>query len=147
MTDEQRRKDEAEIRALIADWSRAIEAKDAAAAVAAYTPETVLYDAIPPHRTVGADAVRRLWEQIFPHFPQKFRSEHRDLVVEVDGDVAFVHGMHHFVPEPPDHPCGATWMRVTACFRRHPEGWRIAHEHVSLPFDPMTGRASFITEF
>lgn len=146
MKDEQRQKDEAEVRALIADWSRAIEAKDLAAALAAYTAETVLYDPNPPHRKVGAAAVRRVWEQVFPHLPERFRSEHRDLVVEVDGDIAFVHGMHRFVPEPADHPCGATRMRVTACYRRHPKGWRVAHEHVSLPFDPMTGRASFITE-
>jgi uncharacterized protein (TIGR02246 family) len=139
------RKDEAEIRALIAEWSRAVEAKNASAAVAAYTAETLLYDAIPPYRTVGADAIRRLWEEMFPHFPERFRSEHRDLVVAVGGDVAFVHGMHQFVPEPADHPCGATWLRVTACFRRIDGRWRVAHEHVSVPFDPMTGQASYIT--
>lgn len=145
MKTEQQKKDEAAIRDLIARWTRAIEARDPAAAVEAYTPETVLYDAIPPHRTVGAEAIRELWEQMFPHFPERFRSEHCDLVVEVDGDVAFAHGMHHFVPEPADHPCGATWMRVTACYRRNGGRWQVAHEHVSIPFDPMTGRASFIT--
>jgi uncharacterized glyoxalase superfamily protein PhnB len=65
-------------------------------------------------------------------------------VVEVDGDVAFVHGMHHFVPEPADHPAGSTWMRVTACYRRMNGEWRVAHEHVSIPFDPMTGKAVYI---
>lgn len=136
--------DEAEIRELIARWSRAVEAKDAAGAVAACTPETVLFDAIPPHRTTGADAIRALWEQAFPHFPERFRSEHRDLAVEVDGDLAFVHGMHRFVPEPPGHSCGMSWMRVTACYRRIGGEWRVAHEHVSVPFDPMTGQASLI---
>lgn len=145
METERQKKQEAEIRALIARWSSAIEAKNPSAAVAAYTPETVLYDAIPPYRTVGAGAIRALWEEMFPHFPERFRSEHRDLVIEVDGDLAFVHGMHRFVPEPADHPCGLTWMRVTACYRRIDGRWRVAHEHVSVPFDPMTGHASFIT--
>ncbi len=141
----QHRNDEAEIRDLIARWSRAVEAKDAAAAVAAYTPETVLYDAIPPYRTIGADGIRARWERAFPHFPERFRSEHRDLAIAVDGDVAFVHGMHRFVPDPADHPCGMTWMRVTACYRRIAGRWTVAHEHVSIPFDPMTGRACTIT--
>lgn len=139
-------KDEDRIRDLIAGWSRAVEAKDAEAAVSAYTPETVLYDVMPPYRTVGAEAIREVWERAFPYFPDSFRSEHRDLSISVDGDVAFAHALHRFVPDPPDHPCGATWMRVTACYRRTTDGWRVAHEHVSVPFDPETGQAAFITE-
>ena len=140
----QQKKDEAAIRELIENWSRAVEAKDPKAIVAAYTPQTVLYDAIPPHRTVGGDAIATLWANCFPYFPDKFRSEHKDLEIEVSGDIAFVHGLHHFVPEPADHPCGSTWMRVTACYKRINGQWRVAHEHVSVPFDPMTGKASFI---
>ena len=143
---EQKRQDEMAIRGLIDQWSRAVEAKDAAAIVEAYTPDTVLYDAIPPHRTVGADAIKAIWQQCFPYFPEKFRSEHKDLAVEVDGDIAFVHGLHHFVPEPADHPCGSTWMRVTACYRRIGGRWRVVHEHVSIPFNPVTGKASYITD-
>lgn len=146
MNNAQRAADEADIRGLIAAWSRAVEARDPAAIVAAYTPDTVLYDAIPPGRTVGADAIAATWARCLPYFPERFASEHTDLVVEVDGDVAFVHGLHHFVPEPPDHPCGSTWMRVTACYKRMSGAWRVAHEHVSIPFDPMTGAAHFIGE-
>ncbi len=142
----QQMRDESEIRSLIATWSRAIEAKTPSAIVAAYTAETVLFDAIPPAKTVGAEAIANLWTQCFPYFPDRFRSEHKDLVVEVDGDVAFVHGMHHFVPEPSDHPCGSTWMRVTACYKRIDGHWRVVHEHVSVPFDPMTGKADFIQQ-
>jgi ketosteroid isomerase-like protein len=131
---------------LIARWSRAVKAKGAAAIVEAYTPETVLYDAIPPHPTVGADAIRAIRDHVFPYFPATFRSEQRDLTVEVDGDMAFVHGLHHVVPERADHPCGATWMRVPPCYRRIDGRWRVVHEHVSVPFDPMTGQAWFIAE-
>lgn len=139
-------KDERDIRALIDRWSRAVEAKDTTAIVEAYTPETVLYDAIPPHRTVGAKAIGEAWAQCFPYFPETFRSEHKDLVVEVSGDLAFAHGLHHFVPEPADHACGATWMRFTVAYRRIDGEWRVAHEHVSVPFDPMTGKAAYIAD-
>ena len=37
-------------------------------------------------------------------------------------------------------------MRVTVCYRRMGGEWRVVHEHVSLPFDPMTGQVSYITD-
>jgi uncharacterized protein (TIGR02246 family) len=132
--------DEAEIRAAVAAWSRAVEARDAAGATAVYTDGTVLYDLMPPHRLVGAAAIREVWERSFAFFPETFRSEHRDLEVRVGGDVAFAFGLHRFVPDPPDHPCGASWMRVTACLQRIDGRWRVVHEHVSVPVDPETGR-------
>jgi uncharacterized protein (TIGR02246 family) len=144
MSTEQRRQDEAAIRALIAKWSRAVEAKDAQAIVEDYCPEALLFDAIPPAKTRGRQAIAELWAQCFPYFPPRFRSEHKDLEVTVDGDVAFAHGVHHFVPEPADHPAGATWMRATICLKRVEGRWVVVHEHVSVPFDPMSGRAAFI---
>lgn len=134
--------DKAEIRSLVAEWSRAVEAKDADALVANYQDDTVLFDAIPPFQTVGKDAARQIWQNVLPHFPERFRSEHKDLTVEVDGDLAVVYGLHHFIPEPSDHPCGMTWMRITVCLRRVKGKWRVLHEHVSVPFDPMSGQAA-----
>ena len=83
---------------------------------------------------------------MIPYFPGRFRSEHKDLTVHVDGDLAVVHGLHHFVPEPADHPCGMTWMRITICLHRVDNAWNVLHEHVSVPFDPMTGQASLIQD-
>jgi len=147
MTTDRKKQDEAAIRALIADWSRAIEAKDPDAIVRAYTPDTILFDAIPPYRTVGAEAIAALWRQCLPFFPEVLRSEHRDLQIDIDGDLAFMHGFHRFVPEPADHPCGMTWMRVSACYRRIEGQWRIVHEHVSVPFDPMKNTPFFLSNF
>ncbi len=139
-------KDVEEIERLIAEWSRAVELKDPERIVANYGPDTVLFDAIPPARTVGAREIGRIWAQCLPYFPEKFRSEHKDLTIHVDGDLATVHGFHHFVPEPADHPSGATWMRVTVVLRRQASGWRVVHEHVSIPFDPMTNKAVYLDE-
>ncbi len=132
------------IERLVAEWSRAVESKDPEKIVANYGPDTVLFDAIPPGRAVGAREIGRIWAECMPYFPEKFRSEHKDLTIHVDGDVAVVHGLHHFVPEPPDHPAGATWMRITVAFRRVAGAWRVVHEHVSIPFDPMTNQAVYL---
>lgn len=138
--------DEADIRRLIAAWSQALEAKNADGLTSAYAPDALLFDAIPPYKTVGADNIRTVWENCLPCFPDEFTSEHRDLVVHVDGDIALVHGLHHFVTTPADHPCGQTWMRVTVCYRRIDGRWKVVHEHVSIPFNPMNGQAWQITD-
>jgi uncharacterized protein (TIGR02246 family) len=136
--------DEADIRRLIAAWSRALEAKDVDGLTSDYAPDAVLFDAIPPYKTVGADNIRNVWDNCLPYFPDTFKSEHRDITVHVDGDIALVHCLHHFVPTPADHPCGMTWMRVTACYRRLEGQWKVVHEHVSLPFNPMNNQAWLI---
>lgn len=138
-------RDEEEIRSLVAAWSRALEAKDVDGLTAAYAPDVLLYDVKPPYRTDGVEAVRRLWEACLPYFPVRFRSRHHDLQVTVGGDAAFAHGLHRVEPIDEEHPAGASWIRVTACYRRIGSRWRVVHEHVSLPFDCETGKVSNIT--
>lgn len=134
--------DEIEIRALIARWSRAVEAKDPDAIIEGYAPDAVLFDAVPPFATKGTKNIRDAWKRCLPHFPDEFRSEHKDLDINVGGDLAVITGFHHFIPTPANHPCGSTWMRVTVAMRREEGTWRVFHEHVSTPFDPMTGDAA-----
>lgn len=134
------------IRALLQSWARAIEAKDLDGITAHYTAETTLFDAIPPYRTVGRDAIRQAWAGCLPYFPERFTTDLADLVVDSSGDAAWAHFLLHFTATPPDHPCGQTWMRVTACYRRRAGAWTAVHEHVSVPFNPMTNQAWFITD-
>lgn len=139
-TNETTRQDEAEIRRLIAAWSAALEAKDVEALTADYLPDTVLYDAIPPYKTVGKAAIREAWANCLPYFPETFKSEHRDITIHVSGDIALVHGLHHFVPTPADDPSGQTWMRISVCYRRIDGKWKVVHEHISVPFNPMNNQ-------
>jgi uncharacterized protein (TIGR02246 family) len=135
-----------EILDLIAKWRRALEARDLDGLVADYADDAVLYDVKPPYMLQGPAAIRRVWEQCLPSFPKAFKSEHRDLKVEVNGDLAFVHGLHHIHPiGEPNHPAGQSWIRVTACYRRVEGRWLVAHEHVSMPFDCATGKVAPIT--
>ena len=66
--------DEAEIRALISKWSRALEAKDVDALTADYVPDAVLFDVKPPYKNQGVAAVRRVWQDCLPYFPSSFTS-------------------------------------------------------------------------
>ena len=136
--------DEAELRRVIAAWSAAVSARDLDGIVADYLPDTVLYDAIPPYKTVGKAAIRQAWANCLPYFPERFTLEHRDLAIHVAGDVAVMHGLVHFLPTPADDPSGQTWMRVTVGYRRIEGKWKVLHEHVSVPFNPMNSQAWFI---
>lgn len=138
-------RDEAEIRKLIADWSKALENRDIDGLTANYAPDMLLFDAIPPYQTRGAAAYRALWEACLPCFPAKFKSERRDLTIWVDGNVAFVHCLHRTKMGGKNHPASQTWLRITVCYRRTRGKWRVVHEHVSLPFDLMSGKAVYIT--
>jgi uncharacterized protein (TIGR02246 family) len=138
--------DEAAIRRLIAAWSRALEAKDLDGLVADYADDAVMFDAIPPYKTVGKEAIRQVWANCLPYFPERFTSEHRDIVIHVTGDTAVMHCLHHFIPESPDHPCGQTWMRVTVGYQRIDGKWKSVHDHISIPFNPMNNQAWMIRD-
>ncbi|TWT75125.1 SgcJ/EcaC family oxidoreductase [Allorhodopirellula solitaria] len=132
-------RDEAEIRRLIARWSRALEAKDVDGLTGDYAPDAVLYDAIPPYKAEGVDSIRKSWECCMPYLPE-VQSVHRDLKFHIAGDMAMVHGLHNFQTEG-DHPCSQSWIRVTLCYRRIDGKWKVIHEHVSVPFNPVDNQA------
>ena len=142
---EQRAKEEAEIRSMIAAWSRAVEAKDVDAILGFHAPEMVLFDAMPPYQLRGHAGIRDVWQRCFPHFPEQFKFECLNLAITVDGDLAFSHALNRFVPADADPSDGTPWIRVTSCYRRMDGRWRIVHEHVSVPFDPTTGMVVHIT--
>ena len=41
---------------------------------------------------------------------------------------------------------GDTWLRITVGYRRIDGRWRVVHEHISVPWDPMTGQMVPITD-
>lgn len=138
--------DKQQIQDLMTRWRDALEQRDVAAMMQDYASDAVLFDACPPYKTVGVEAIRQVWENCLPYFPDEFRSEHRDLTIHIDRDIAFVYGLHHFVPTPADHPCGQTWMRLSIGLRRIDGAWKVVHEHVSIPFNPMNREAWYITD-
>lgn len=136
--------DEAKIRGMIAAWSAALEAKDLDGLTADYAPDAVLFDAIPAYKKTGVEEIREVWSQCLPHFPETFKSEHRDIKIYVSGDAAFAHCLHHIIAD--DHPASKSWLRVTVGYRRIDGHWKVQHEHVSLPFNPLDNQAWTITD-
>jgi ketosteroid isomerase-like protein len=133
---------EAQIRQLIADQQRAICAKDVDQIMSRYATEVILFDVKPPFQTQGKAAVRQVWEDCLPYFPDTFEIETRDLIITVSENLAVAHWLFRFMGTEV-HPAMQMWMRVTAVCQKNQGEWQIRHEHLSVPFDPETSKAAF----
>jgi ketosteroid isomerase-like protein len=130
------------ILALIADWRDALEHRDVDRLLQNYDPNIIVFDCKPPHRLEGIAQVRKCWEECFPCLPEKFHAEHRDMEVKVNGNMAFAHGLFRFVAltDVEKFKDCFYWGRVTVCYEKVDGKWLSVHEHISMPFDPMTNK-------
>lgn len=126
---------------LMDQWAAALQRRDAAAMSAMYTEDATLFDVKPPWVMHGAQAYRASWEACFPYLPARFEAQRRAVSLQVGGDVAVCHCLSRIAPlDDPQHPAGASWLRITIALRKEQGNWRVFHEHGSLPFDPVTDR-------
>ena len=132
--DKTRTTDEAQIRRLIDDWAKALHAKDVDAIMACYAPDVLVFDLAPPLRHAGADLHRTNFAEWFKTFRGPIGSQMRDLHIAAGDDVAFCHGLNHIGGERTSGERTDLWVRVTVCCRKIDGRWKVAHEHVSVPF-------------
>ena len=133
--------DEAAIRALIERFIDAYRAKDVAGVMAAFAPEIVSFDIVPPLQEVGSETFAKRWRKLFDSYGGPVQYEIRDLKVTVGGDVAFSHSLNHVTATLHDGRKSDHWLRWTACYRKIDEQWLIVHEQVSVPVDLKSGKA------
>ncbi len=139
--------DEATIRQLVESWRAALCARDLDRLMEHYAEDVLFFDAVPPYQHRGAAAYRAAWEACFPYLPQKLGAELADVGITVSGDLAVMHCLNRLLNDETKKAATCGWVRVTVCYQRQAEGWKVVHEHVSVPFDPMTLKAAFIQEF
>ncbi len=132
---------EAEIRSLVADSVKALRAKDIDRLVASYAPDVMLFDVVNPLRSRGADAVRKRLEDWLT-FRDPIEYEVRDLSISTAGDVAFSHSLNHVNATTNDGKKLDMWWRASVGYRKLDGKWLITLEHVSVPFDVTSGKAS-----
>jgi PhnB protein len=126
---------ETEIRALIDAQVRALRAKDVDGTLAAFSADVVRFDLAPPLRHDGAgEATRRELAAWFGTWRGALGYETRDFVVAAAGDLAFAYGYIRISGTRTDGARSAVWARQTLGLRRAAGGWRIVHEHSSVPF-------------
>ena len=134
MSTTETRTDTAPILATLDELHAAIGAGDAARALDTATPDAVVFSLAPPLvQGTGSreEAVAALadWIGTFETPP---RLAHRDPVVHVDGDVAFVHTLSSMTGTKGGE--FTLWFRSTFGLRRVGGRWLIVHQHESVPF-------------
>lgn len=133
--------DEVEIRQLIDRLVASIRAADVEGLKTVFAQDVVSFDVGSPLRDLGADAKLRNWSQAFDLFGPPIGYEFRDVTVAVGDDVAFAYGFGRLSGRLPDGEMFGPWVRWTAGLRKIDGAWRIAHDQVSLPVDPLSGKA------
>jgi ketosteroid isomerase-like protein len=125
-------RDATAIRDLVEAIAAAYRAKDAAAIARHYAPGARIADLAPPLLRRGFDAEGiQAW---LDGWDGPVEVTARDLVVEVAGDLAVAHGLQHLRTRTRGGEEAAWWSRITRSLARTPAGWRITHEHDSVPF-------------
>jgi ketosteroid isomerase-like protein len=125
--------DEAQILAVIEALRQAHLDKNAGLFAAQFAADADLFNLAPPLVHHGIDfGEKQAW---MDSWATPIEIESRDLNVTVSDDLAFCHGFLHMsgTKKGTDIPVNF-WMRETLCLARRGSGWRIVHEHTSVPF-------------
>ena len=133
---------EDQIRALIDDRVRAIGDKDVEALVANAAPGVVSFDALPPLRRIGPEALESRLREWFGWYEGPIGYEVRDLRITAGDDIAFAHFLYHVTGRMTNGNEVDMWVRSTMGLQKGDGVWAITHEHNSVPFDAESGKAS-----
>jgi uncharacterized protein (TIGR02246 family) len=122
-----RKSNEAQIRKLVADWAKAVRAKDMDGAVANHTDDIVMFDVPMPLQSKGLKQYKKTWEQFFDHnLGGQGAFDVTELRIVASGSVAYCHALVKIFDSK---------VRVTMGLRKENRQWLIAHEHHSYPIE------------
>ena len=124
---------EAEIRALINDWSAAVRCHDLDAIRAHHADDMLLFDVPPPLQSRGIDAYMTSWDLFFRHAEKPVAFDFEQIEVTAGDDVAFATAIGHCVNIERSGEHLPLTFRLTMGLRRRNGAWEICHEHHSLP--------------
>jgi uncharacterized protein (TIGR02246 family) len=126
--------DEAHIRQLIDNWAKALRAKDIDGLMSCYTPDILVFYLAPPLQYAGRDAYRKSFEEWFASFRGPIGYEIRELNVTAGDGAAFSRSLNRIRGTRTSGEDTDVWVRATVGFRKVSGEWKVAHEHVSVPF-------------
>jgi ketosteroid isomerase-like protein len=133
---------ESEIRTLVDSRSEAIRMKDIDRLMSYYSPDIAYFDAVPPLQYVGSGALRDRFLQWFDGYKTGIGQDVRHLNIVASGDVAVAFMLIRAGGTLKNGNEFESWVRATSCCKRSNITWLIAHEHISVPVDPGSGRAA-----
>ncbi len=124
--------EEAELRALIARWSKAVRDQDFAGIRAGHDPDILMFDVPPPFSSRGLDAYMATWDTFFACQAKPVQFDFRDIAITAGNDVAFATATGRCCDLSSGEKVDLEF-RLTMGFRKHDGRWLITHEHHSIP--------------
>jgi ketosteroid isomerase-like protein len=131
--------DEVEIRRQIDKAVAGVQTKSLDILKQLYARDVVSFDVEPPLQYVGQAAKLENWSKVFDFF-DVVNYEVRDLRFTVGDDLALGHGFVRLSGTRSDGTAtDGMWVRVSYGMRKIDDVWLIAHDHVSVPLDVVSG--------
>jgi uncharacterized protein (TIGR02246 family) len=124
---------EAEIRALIERWAKAVREEDRAGIRANHDSDMLMFDVPPPFLSQGLDAYMKTWELFFSMVEKPVVFDFHDVKITAGNDVAFATAAGQCVNIDLNGKREELKFRLTMGLRKIDGRWRIMHEHHSLP--------------
>lgn len=134
---------QAQIQAIIDTYRQAVMTKDVEKVMTLYADDILSFDAIKALQFKGKEAYRAHWVACMEMCPGPHIFEFHEIAIETGDNIAFAHWVANCGGTNDQGETQSCWMRATACYRLVGGAWKIAHEHWSAPFDPMTGSTLF----
>jgi uncharacterized protein (TIGR02246 family) len=125
--------DEADLRKLIARWSKAVRDQNLAGIRADHDPEILMFDVPPPFQSRGLDAYMATWNTFLDWSTKPVAFDFHDVQITAGQDVAFATAIGRCNGTEPNGETIALEFRLTMGFRKRDGQWRIVHEHHSIP--------------
>jgi ketosteroid isomerase-like protein len=125
-------RDERDIRAVIKSLAGALHDKDAKRALGHYASDAVVFSLAPPlvQSSRNPESDLNAW---FATWKGPVEQSHHDMVIETGGDIAFCRCLARLNATTVGGEEVELWFRLTRCFRRIAGAWKITHEHESVP--------------
>lgn len=125
--------DEAEIRALIENWAKAVHAGDMKGVLLDHADDIVMFDVPPPEDGArGLAAYEATWPPFF-EYQKRAAFEIVRLDITAGAEVAFAHALLRCATEEELAKNPKNRLRLTIGLRKEGGRWIVAHEHHSFP--------------
>jgi ketosteroid isomerase-like protein len=125
---------EDQVRQVLEQWADATRKGQHNEVLARHFPDVLIYDVLSPMKYDGAEAYRRSWDQWQPDTQGEGQFELQDISVTAGTDVAFAHCFIKCGGTLPDGKTFDDLVRATFCLRKASGSWKVAHQHISKPF-------------
>jgi ketosteroid isomerase-like protein len=122
---------ETQIKALVEAWADAVRRHDLPSILAHHDQDIVMFDVPPPLQSRGLDQYKKTWDLFFRYHEPSQAFDIEELAITAGEDVAFAIAVMRCgfgISGPPEF-----LFRLTIGLRKVDDGWRIVHEHHSVP--------------